>query len=260
MNQFTLDFYSIKINSKNNNITITPLIDVIDGEPKQNYAKKSCPLSINSYFLNTQPKLEIKNKEESIFYLGPIIDETLSLSYKVDKVLNDSFIALHFLFNDKSNFIIDVEYTNIKDKKTLTKFIENTNNIFLTSEFLLYDNITFIGGNLVVNIKNIDKNAINLHFIIIEKDTISLLEKDSLNFGFLTTKTSNQFYYTEVFEGEEGELMLHNKRFYGVLYGKIIDKNKIEKNAIYNISTYPKNEPEDDYDSLYLEYGKHNLE
>ena len=61
LNQKNLDTYSLLINSTNN-ITITPLIDVIDGEYKENYAKKSCPLIINSFLVNNNtPNLIINN-------------------------------------------------------------------------------------------------------------------------------------------------------------------------------------------------------
>ena len=69
-----------------------------------------------------------------------------------------------------------------------------------------------------------------MHLKIIEKNTVCLLEKDALNLGFLTTKSIYQYYYAEVFKGEEGELILHNKRFYGELYGRIIKKMTRIKN------------------------------
>ena len=40
MNQINLDTYSLEINSINNNITIIPLIDVINGKYKENYEQK----------------------------------------------------------------------------------------------------------------------------------------------------------------------------------------------------------------------------
>ena len=80
-----------------------------------------------------------------------------------------------------------------------------------------------------------------MRFKIIEKDSISLLQKNALNYGFLTSKTSYQYFYTEVFQGEEGELVLHNKRIYGRLYGKIVNKAEISKEDLNNISIYPNN-------------------
>ena len=47
-----------------------------------------------------------------------------------------------------------------------------------------------------------------MYFKIIEQNTISLIKKNYLNFGFITSKLYYQYYYTEVFSGEEGELSL----------------------------------------------------
>ena len=116
------------------------------------------------------------------------------------------------------------------------KEINNTRYIFLNSSFLLYDeNIeqSNTGGNLSITIENRADKSINMIFKIIEKETISLLEKNALNYGFLISKTTHQYYYTEILQGEEGELMLHNKFSYGVLYGKIVDKNEVNKNKLY---------------------------
>jgi hypothetical protein len=95
-----------------------------------------------------------------------------------------------------------------------------------------------------------------MHLKIIEKNTICLLEKNSLNYGFLTTKTIYQYYYAEIFKGEEGELMLHNKRFYGELYGKIIEKNEKNKDLLYNTSIYPSSSSK----NRNLEYNQNYLQ
>ena len=52
MNQININSYSLKINSTNYNIIIKPVIDIIDGEEKENYDDKTCPLSINSICLS----------------------------------------------------------------------------------------------------------------------------------------------------------------------------------------------------------------
>ena len=96
-----------------------------------------------------------------------------------------------------------------------------------------------------------------MNFKLIEKDTISLLEKDALNFGFITSETRYQYYYTEISKGEEGELMLHNKRLYGLLHAKIVNKTDITREELNNTSIYPK-----EYlnQSNYLLYNQHSLE
>ena len=221
INKINLDTYSIQIKSDNKKITIKPLLDVIDGQYKENYQEKFCPISINSFLINDQqPKLKIKNKENNIFYFDNSKFDLLNISYKIKELSIDSFATLSFQFNQKSHFFINITYINDNGKinnNTKNKTIENSTNIFLNSEFLLFDkeskdnDETIVGGTLNIQIINIDKNNINMHFRIIEKNTISLLEKDALTFGFLTSKTTYQYYYTQIFKGEEGELMLPNK-------------------------------------------------
>ena len=89
---------------------------------------------------------------------------------------------------------------------------------------------------------------------ITEKNTISLLQKGALNFEFLTTKTRYQYFYTEVFQEEKGELILHSKRIYRILCGKII--NKSEKIGLSNTFIYPYQSSED---ANILNYNDYNL-
>ena len=249
INQINLDTYTLIINSNNNQITIKPLIDVIEGQYKENYEQKSCPLSINSFFIKNDedPRLKIENKEENWIHLNFNNYNLLTLIYEIKEVSKDSFLSFPFRINKKSPFSINISYKNDNNLiKTINKNIYDSSYIYLDSSFLYFDNEdyeannTVTGGILSIKIIPEVKKDINIIFKIIEKNTISLFEKDALTFGFLTSKTTFQYYYTEVFKGEEGELMLHNKRLYGILHGKIINKNDITKDDLNNISIYPK--------------------
>ena len=265
-NQINLNTYSLEINSANNNITLTPLFDVIDGIYKENYEKKTCALSINSFSTkDKQPELKIGNKEENIFHFEPDKYNSLNLLYKINEISHDSFIALHFLFNEKSHFSINVTFESNDNRNNSRDniYIDNSTYIYLDSQFLLYENSRInnnpSGGNIYIKIINKDNKAINMNFKIIEKDTISILEKDALNFGFLTSKTTYQYYYTEVFKGEEGEIMLHNKRIYGILHAKIVSKNEIKPEQLNDISIYPKEESLNETNTTHLNYNPHSL-
>ena len=67
INQINLDTYTLKMNKTCNNVTIKPIIDITDGEDKENYDKKKCLLYINNINLN-EPKIEIENKTDSLFF------------------------------------------------------------------------------------------------------------------------------------------------------------------------------------------------
>ena len=141
---------------------------------------------------------------------------------------NNSFIILSFIFDEYYTFNVEI---NNKPKNIL-----NTSNIFLDYNSLssiennsLKINISYIRNNMteVVN------NAV-LIFRLFESNSISILQKNNLNIGFTISNKVKQYYYLEVFKGEEGEIMLHDKRFYGELYGVIKPKSRIKP---YNETT-----------------------
>ena len=237
LKQLNLDTYSLKISSENNIIKIKPLLDVTYGEYKENYGKKTCPISMNSYVLNSEPEIKIENKEVNYFYLESNEYDLLKISYDIKEVSEESYVGLSFLFNNKCNFLIKIFYINEHSHSSKTKSIYNSSTIFLNSSFLLYDSNSNKGGNLSIHIANLDDKSLLLRFKIIEKDSISLLQKDAMNLGFITSKSTNQYFYTEVFQGEEGELVLHKKRTHGLLYGKIVNKGDIPE--LNDTSIYP---------------------
>ena len=257
INKINLNTYSILINPKNETIDIEPIFDVIYGEYRLNYENKTCYLSLNSYFLNDlNPNIQLDNNEKNIFYFDGKDNDLLNISYKINNINNNNnFVSLNFMLED-SSFLIDVSYSNF-GVNPISKLINNSANIYLNSSFLTKNNKSkeAISENGVLKIKitnNKKEKPSLIYFKVIEMNTVSLLEKNDLNFGFLTTQTTNQYYYTEVFKGEEGELMLHNKRFYGELYGKIIEKNEQD---LTDISIYPNTSSEEPL----LEYNQHYL-
>ena len=256
MNKINRDSYSLKMNKTNNNIIISPIIDIIDGEDKENYEYKQCPLSINSINMN-KPQLKFENNTNSFFFFQSPNMNLLNISYNIKAVSEDSFVALLFQFNEKSNFAITVSYKN--NLKMISKNIKNSTYLFLDSNFLLDEQNIEKGGNLNIQIEKLDNTDIYMHFKIIEKNMISMIEKDALNYGFLTSKTNYQYYYMEVYRGEEGEIMLHNKRLYGDLYAKIIDKKIISETGLNDPSNYP-NENSNNNSSNYLKYNPHSLQ
>ena len=188
-----LDTYSIRISSSNKDISITPIVDIIEGEHKENYEIKSCPLSINSFLVrnNNNLPLQIQNKEKNIIYLANSINNALTLNYEIGEVSNDSFISLYFQLNEKSDISIKIFYNNDQNpNNSISKNITETRNIFLNSEFLKK-------GILSINIINNDIKPIIIRFRLIEKESISIIEKEALNFGFLTINIIIQKYSKE---------------------------------------------------------------
>ena len=257
INKINLDTYSLRMNFTSNKVILEPIIDIINGEEKENYDIKNCPLSINS-INETKPEVKIENKIDSYFFFGKSTINLLTISYNIKEVSVYNFAALFFQFNEKNNFLINVNYKNeTKQIDLVTKSIYNSSFIFLNSEILINALNNCTNGNLFIIIENKDNNVnkgVNMQFSLIEKDSISMLKKDALNYGFITSKNKYQYFYMEVFTGEEGELMLHNKRLYGELHAKIIHKNEINEEDLNNPEKYP-NETENN-----LVYNPHSLQ
>ena len=253
-----LNFYSLIANSSIKNLKINPLKDMVEGKPKENYDAKKCPISINSYYISgVESKLTINNNEGSVFYFTPSIHrDILHVSYNIKKKSKNNFIALHFKFED-APFLIKITYSKNKSEPIVKKITESTF-IYLDSEFLSYEGTNNDdNGNLSIDIQSESQENILMYLKIIEDETVCLLEENALNFGFITSNTTYQYYYTEVLEGEEGELFLHNKRNYGIIHSIIKDKSEINNiTNLYNISLYPKGDnPEEE-----LEYDQHYLQ
>ena len=98
-NKINFNTYSIIINPADQNITIEPILDEVDGEYIENYNQKNCYLSINSYYLNnSQPKLKIENKEENIIYFNH--QKKFQISYEIKNITNENFFLMNLRFED----------------------------------------------------------------------------------------------------------------------------------------------------------------
>ena len=212
INQINLETYSLKIKKESKSVIIKPIIDIIDGREKENYELQRCHLSINSFKKN-QPQIIIKNNEETIFYFDYNDSKSLNVSYELKDNSNYNYAALFFQFNEKCNFLINIGY-NDTQKFLISKNIFNSSYLYLSSNRL--NNFSIDNSKIYLNIiiKKIDNDKeIKMGFKIIEKEIISILQKNALNYGFITTKIKYQYFYLEIFKGKEGEIMYIIKDF-----------------------------------------------
>jgi hypothetical protein len=224
--KFNEEFFSITIKNdliQNINFTINALMDIIDGNTRYDYKNRKCDLIISSMFKDSSNELFLKEDKQAVLLFNNNINET-KIIYEIDNNNNDtSFLAFSFLFNKNTTFNITIE----DSKNILIKQINKSSYIFFNSTS--YKNISNNNKfNLTISINHTgNDNPVLLTFKIIEKNTISLLEKKYLNYGFITSKTSYQYYYMKIYQGEEGEIILHNKRTNGKLLGLITNNTDI---------------------------------
>ena len=205
---------------------------LINDNPKY-YNIRLCPLAINTIEVNKFTLL-MEEKEPTFLYFYENFTQII-LSYNLTELIEKSSVTLSFSFNNITKFNI-----NISDIIDTT--ISNSTTIFLDSESLskITDKI------LNIHITHIENKNCSLIFQIIEPNSIYFLQKNNLNKGFITSNYLYQYYYMQVLE-EEGEIILHNKRNIGKLFGVI--KEHINP---YNISEYLKNEEDNK-----LEFNEH---
>ena len=215
------DTVSVQIQSKlisTTQLLVKPSINVLDDINYKHINYRNCPVVINSMFIG-ENKLTDEDKETMALYFNSNIK---SLTYEVN-VKKNSFICFSFMF-DKTTFF------NVSTSDGTKRVITNTTKLFLDSDYLTKKNLT----NITVNIILGTNEEVLLFLKVIESNSVSILQNNYLNQGFITSNTQNQYYFMEIFNEEEGEVMLHNKRQNGVLYGIIKQKN-IDP---YNISEY----------------------
>ena len=241
INQNNNDTFSFRINNdqiKDTIIIVTPLID----ESELNYQFKTCPLIITNFQDKNEaiPSLDIF--DISTLYFDENFKE-INFIYKINDKDSDSPIALSINFNQKTIFEVSVD---LPGNEKINKKINSSTNILFNNEFNA-------GENIIINIKHIDNSKpIFINIKIIKKNSISILDKYKLNYGFITSNISYQYYYMEVFYKQEGEIMLHDKRGKGILFGKIVEKNCL--NDPNDISIYPKIESVSS-----LKFNRHTL-
>ena len=212
------EIYSF-IFKKESNYTLKPIKDYSRGESRFDYTKRTCLIIINSVRNGSNLTLEGK-MPTFLFFNGQY--QKFQLNYS-SKNLN-SFIAFSFLYHGKASFEIAIGNHSYVISSSTTIFAESEN---VTS---------FCPNNYCeINIKYINSNSTLLFLNVIKNNTISILENNYLNYGFITSKAKNQYYYMKIYDGEEGEIMLHNKRQNGKLNGLIVNKNDDEiKNLSIN--------------------------
>ena len=223
-------------------LLVEPFIN--SGNNDKNINFRTCPVVINSLYTGDF-EINIKEKESMALSFNENIPFIILL-YKINNLDEDSFITLSFIFDESNTFNIDIN-------NELHRTITNTSNIFLNYSQLSKNKNNILEVKIVFNKGNMPAKKYNvaLIFKLIESNSISILRKNILNLGFTISKQVNQYYYLEIVKGEEGEIMLHNKRLYGELFGIIKNKS--------NINPYNENQYIKEYKYNQLQFNAHSL-
>ena len=221
---------------------VEPFIN--SGNNDKNINFRTCPVVINSLYVGNF-QINIKEKESMALSFNETIPYIILL-YKIKNLNEDSFVTLSFIVNENNTFNIDI-------KNELNRTITNTSNIFLNYSKLSKIENNILEIKITFNKENMSEKKYNIALIfkLIESNSISILRKNYLNLGFTISKQVNQYYYLEIIKGEEGEIMLHNKRLYGELFGIIKPKS--------NINPYDETQYIKEYKYNQLQFDAHTL-
>ena len=176
--------FLIKTESNEKVIEIKPLNNKLN-----NNKNEECSLVINT--LSSDFNLEVKEENPTIFYFKDGLNH-INLLYDYNNIKDKTFIAFQFLFNEKEIFEITITGLKTEQKRT----ISNSYNFFLTKD--LFDNEN---DNIKINIiKKESKIPVLVTFRVISNEFNPLiLQKNYLNYGFITSDNEYQYYYMKNF-------------------------------------------------------------
>ena len=190
-----------------------------------------------SYFLNIK-----ENKPVFLYFNNDF--KSYELLYNNNNI--DQPIIVSFFTKEKIKYKIEISgdgkniaYRTINYKENIIIKPDNSKayNIFITPE-----GEDIMNSTMIVN-------------IIQNNSPLIYLQKNQLNVGFIPIGVDDYYYYMEVFKGEEGEIILFNKRQNGILISKIVEKNN---NITPIVTEFPKYNESNASSNDYLEFNIYN--
>ena len=211
--------------SQNRNYTL--IVNSIDNEDKKN------------------PELNITKNEPIFLYFNNELRK-VNLLYEFKNSSIEHPIIISFFIKEKMKFKIKI---SDNQKTIIERNINYKENILIKPEFETANyNISIIQEETIINSTMIVK-------IIQDNLSPNYLQKNQLNLGFFPIQIDYYYYYMEIFKGEEGEIMLFNKRQSGILISRIIEKNN---NIIPKLDEFPKYNENDLLSNKNLEFNIYN--
>ena len=184
---------------------------------------------------------KVKENEPVFLYFNNVL-KLINLLYKFENNDIEYPIIISFLISEKLKFKIEItDGENI----ITNRIINYEENIIIKPK----PNKTY---NISITLN--EKDIINSTMIvkIFQNNSIPFyLQKNQLNLGFIPKNIDYYYYYMKLYKGEEGEIILFNKRQNGILIAKIINDFLIP-----NTYFFPKYY---EIDSPYNNYLKFNI-
>jgi len=231
ISNYNYDAYSVLINDTKTYLNINPLIN---SSKEQSYFK-NYPLIINQIYFDDSgiPQLNVKENEPVFLYFNNAL-KLINLLYKFENNDIEYPIIVSFFIKEKIKFKVEISDGENNITNRIINYKENF--IIKPKHNKIYNISITPNENGIIDSTMIVK--------IIHNNSIPFcLQRNQLNLGFIPKNIDFYYYYIEIFKGEEGEIMLFNKRQNGILLARHV--YSIEVPIVYYFPQYNKN------DSLY---------
>ena len=216
---------------------IKPLINLLEEKNK----KRTYHLIINCLDKN-DPQLILNEKYPSFIYFNENL-ENITFSYELNN--SEEPVVFSFFIKERAKFEV-----HILDSEIPNRIIAYKDNIIIDP-----DKVHVEDNNINISVKKIDNRNCTMIIKVSGNNSPFYLQKNILNLGFMPINSFYHYYYMEIFKGEEGEIMIHNKIHNGYLLYQIIDKNNTdEKQILKNYDIYFPKYNSNEY-SLYNKYN-----
>ena len=241
ISNYNYDAFYALITIDNNTFNVKPLINLINEEINN----VAYPLIINSIKILNDiqiPELTLNEKEPTLLYFK---DKITNLRLIYNHNSNENPIIVSFFIKEKTRFRIECNDGEEKINKTIyykeTLLIKP--NSSSTQYKILITRIDQVNSTMIIKISGNNSSSF-------------YLQNNILNLGFIPKNQLCQYYYMKVYKGQEGEIILNNKRLNGVLMSKIINKNEIDN--IPNIEIFPECNNNINLPKEYLQFDEYN--
>ena len=239
ISNYEYDAFSLAINRNIINSTIIrvkPLINQLEDKNKM----RTYHLIINSYYRNNS-QLILNEKLPTLIYFDSILN-SLNLSYNLGNY--EEPVVISFFIKER------VKYKcSILNGGMPIKIIAYKDNIIIEPKNYQKNE------NIIISINKTENKNSSIIVKVSRDNSPFYLQKNILNLGFMPKNTSNHYYYMNIFKGEEGEIILHNKFHNVYLFYQIMKKNNInESQLLQNFNDYFPRLDDKNY-SLYNKYN-----
>ena len=187
-------------------------------------------LIINSFEKDKDySEILLKEKAPTFLFFNEKLTK-IKISFILEGKIEET-MYFSFFIKERAKFSVEVE------SKEYNGLIKNKNISYIDNIIITPDQLKSISKyphkiSFLINKESKEiQNATMIIKVVSNYSSPFYIQKNFINLGFMPNKENQQnkqFFYLEVFQKEEGDILLNNKRCNGKLISKIINKKEID--------------------------------